>query len=334
MTRTLLSREDAGRVLAPFGLSARAITVIAQGTVNSNFRVETDGGTVFLRVNEGKRREDVDYEGALLWHLAGRRFPTPQPLRTSSGTPYVQVAGHLCTVFPWVEGHHVPEGDITAAHADRLGELLARMHVVAADFPGLRRGIYTFERIVERVARLSRRAAGVAEVAAVLPLLEDEIAWLGAARPVLTGLPLGTIHGDLFPDNLLWAGERLVAALDFEQASRGQLAYDLAVTLLANCWREGALVDGLAWSLLSGYQRVRELTLGEREGLWALCRTAALRFTVTRITDVFLPSLAAQSPAQPGKDFRDFLARLSWLRERGADALLPMVGERPPLRAV
>ena len=42
------------------------------------------------------------------------------------------------------------------------------------------------------------------------------------------------IHGDLFRDNVLWAGGEVAAILDFEQASGGSLAYDLAVCI--NDW--------------------------------------------------------------------------------------------------
>ena len=136
------------------------------------------------------------------------------------------------------------------------------------------------------------------------------------------------------------------AVLDFEQASIGRYVYDLAVTLLAWCFREeqrspglaseeGALLEALGWSLLAGYQRVRPLSDEEREALSVECRLAALRFTVTRITDVYLPSLPPESQApRPGKDFRDYLARLLHLRAAGAGVMARIVDEKPPLRAV
>src|SRR5579883_2374489 len=110
--KTDLSLDDLRRALAPFDLRPREVAPVEKGTVNSNFRAVTDGGTVFVRVNEGKREADVRYEGALLWHLGARRFPTPQPLRTVAGEPFValEVAGarKLITVFPWTAGRELP----------------------------------------------------------------------------------------------------------------------------------------------------------------------------------------------------------------------------------
>ena len=113
----------------------------------------------------------------------------------------------------------------------------------------------------------------------------------------------GIIHGDLFRDNVLWAGPQIAAILDFEQASGGSLAYDLAVCINDWCWDGGPRID-LAAALVAGYQRVRPLTDADREALPVELRAAAARFTITRITDVYLARVA-----NPEKDFRAFLAR-------------------------
>ena len=116
----------------------------------------------------------------------------------------------------------------------------------------------------------------------------------------------GLIHGDLFRDNVLWAPGpevRVGALLDFEQASGGSMAYDLAVCLNDWCWTGAPRLE-LCAALLDGYQRVRPLSAGDRAALPVEVRAAAARFTITRITDVYLANVD-----QPDKDFRAFLAR-------------------------
>ena len=301
-----LELDQAARLLRPFDLRPRSAERLPVGTINLVYRVVTDGGVVALRINRGKRPGDLAYEAALLWHLGARRFPTPQPLRTGDGRAFVVDGETQVSVFPWVEGTSLGDQGITVEHAREIGAVLGRLHRAAADFPGRRSGPYTFERIARRLEAVQ----GEARLAEVVPLLREEVAFLRGARPPL--LPLGTIHGDLFPDNVLFRGAALAAVLDFEQASFGRLAYDLAVTLLAWGHLEGALVDERMRALLAGYDSARPLQASEREGLWIELRTAALRFTVTRLTDLFLPGLE-----RPGKDFRDYLARLERLRELG-----------------
>ena len=101
---TELGNDDIARLLAPFDLRVRKTHALARGTINSNYRVTTDGGPIFLRVNEGKSEADVRYEAELLWWLGARRYPTPQPLRTSGGDPFVRFGSRLVTVFPFLVG--------------------------------------------------------------------------------------------------------------------------------------------------------------------------------------------------------------------------------------
>jgi homoserine kinase type II len=72
------------------------------------------------------------------------------------------------------------------------------------------------------------------------------------------------------------------------------------------CWSEAARQprEPLVAALLDGYRSVRELSAADREALPIELRLAAARFTITRITDVYLARVA-----NPEKDFRAFLAR-------------------------
>jgi homoserine kinase type II len=113
------------------------------------------------------------------------------------------------------------------------------------------------------------------------------------------------VHGDLFRDNVLWAGDDLVALLDWESASDGISIYDLAVTLLA--WCCGSALDwSLARALVHGYQTERAIDEREWEGLHWTLRVGCLRFATTRLVDVYL-----KDRYPPGyKSYERFLLRL------------------------
>ena len=122
-------------------------------------------------------------------------------------------------------------------------------------------------------------------------------------------MPRGLIHGDLFRDNVLWAGGWIVALLDFESASEGVFAYDLMVTVLAWCFGDGLDLT-LMRALIAGYERVRPLSAEERAGLVAEGCAAALRFTITRITDY---AMRVTDGPRVIKDWRRFERRLAQL---------------------
>jgi homoserine kinase type II len=277
---------------------------IAAGTINSNFSLQTERGRYFLRINEGKSLEDVAWEAQLLDWLAHHGFPTLAPLLTDSGAGYLDFQGKLLTLFPWSTGHHLAASAVTSRHASSLGQALGRLHRLGAQAPPswLRRSIYDQSHLRVRFNRVIAHCdPSLLSAVAILQRAMDEAEQSDAVRRASAET---LVHGDLFRDNVLWDENRLVAILDFEQASGGTVAYDLAVCLNDWCW-DGAPRPTLVAALIEGYQRERTLTTADRLALPVEVRASAMRFTITRITDVYLARVD-----NPEKDFRDFLARL------------------------
>lgn len=305
---TQLGLRELTEVAEAFELGTlRRHETIAAGTINSNFEVETDRGRFFVRVNEGKAEVDVAWEARLVAALAERGVIAPPPVLAKDGRPYAPLAserGKWVSVFPWRGGVHLAPSDVTVETAGRLGEALARLHVAGLALPeGWRRGsIYDHDHLT---ARFDRFASSLdPTLAHAIAILGEELSLAAAASAVRRRATQGLIHGDLFRDNVLWEGGEITAILDFEQASGGSLAYDLAVCINDWCWVAQPELT-LARGLIDGYQRVRPLTAGDREALPIEVRAAATRFTITRITDVYLARVT-----NPEKDFRAFLARV------------------------
>jgi homoserine kinase type II len=303
---TRLVDADLAELCSVFELGAlRGVQPISAGTINSNFLVETERGRWFLRINEGKSLADVAWEAQLVTALADGGVVTPPPVAARDGRPYAALPGmdKWVSVFPWRPGRHLGPDEITPDAAGVLGSALARFHRVGLDLPVTwrRRSIYDHDHLVARFARFADD--GDPQLVHAIEVLRDELAAGAAAIAVRQRATHGMIHGDLFRDNVLWDDGRLVAILDFEQASGGSLAYDLAVCINDWCW-DGAVRLDLAAALIAGYERVRALTAGDREAVTIEVRAAAARFTITRITDVYLAKVE-----NPDKDFRAFLAR-------------------------
>jgi homoserine kinase type II len=309
-TFTVLGATELGELAEAFGLgTVQASSTIAAGTINSNFVVTTETGRYFLRINEGKAEVDVAWESRLVGALAEAGVITPPPIVARDGRPYAPLVGagsnKWVSVFPWRAGEHLAAEAITPAIASTFGSALAQLHRAGMELPAAwRRGsIYDHDHLVARFERFERVHDPI--LADAKRIISEELAIAADAAHVRRRATHGIIHGDLFRDNVLWQDNRITAILDFEQASGGSLAYDLAVCINDWCWSSGQPRVELARALIEGYERGRPLTAGDRAALPYEIRAAATRFTITRITDVYL----ARVP-NPEKDFRAFLARV------------------------
>jgi homoserine kinase type II len=304
---TDLGADDAAALAARFGLGAlHRVEPIDAGTINSNFAIDTERGRFFLRINEGKTEDAVAWEAALVADLARAGVPAPVPLAADGGKRYAAWRDRWVSVFPWCAGSHRAPDEVTPEAAAELGLALGRIHLAGLAIPPAqhRPSRYTFGELEHRLRAITAAAATDASLADVVPVLHEEHAALVAATGVRAAATTGIIHGDLFRDNVLWVGDRIEAVLDFEQASAGSLAYDLAVAIADWTWVDGPSAN-LASALVAGYQDVRPLTRTDLMALPIEVRAAAWRFTITRLTDVYLPRID-----NPDKDFRDFFRRL------------------------
>jgi homoserine kinase type II len=316
-----LSADDVRGILAAFSLSGyRAHQPIAVGTINTNVRVETAAGPLFMRINEGKSEDDVRREAAIVAHVAARGVPTPVPLADTAGARFARWGDEFVSLFPWVPGRTLARAELTPAHAAGVGGALAKLHLASDGIADRRPGRYEPPEIDARLARISALARP--ELAAAVAVLRPELARLRSDR--VADLPLGIIHGDLFVDNVLY-GESgsLTGLIDFEQASWGRLAYDLAVTTLAFGYGRDDFRPEIVRALVDAYTDARPVSEAERAAFGAELRFVACRFAVTRITDVHLKRAAG---AAPGKNFQRYLDRLASVKAHLAarDGLLDL----------
>ena len=205
----------------------------------------------------------------------------PAPVPDSGGNTLKRLAGRPACLIEFLPG--VSIGAPTPALAAETGGALGQLHAAAADYGLARENTLSLGGWRELAEEIGPR---LHEIDASLPaLVEEEIAHLGERWPA--SLPRGTIHADLFPDNVLTLGGKVSGIIDFYFACTDSLAYDLAVTHAAWCFEdEGApLRQEVGEALVGGYEEVRRLTEAERQVFPLLCRGASLRFLLTRAYD-------------------------------------------------
>jgi homoserine kinase type II len=311
LTDELVDDYNLGRItnLAP----------IPQGSINSNYLIETPKARFLLRIDEVKSESEVKREIDLLAFLRKHSFPCPHPVQDRTGRVYRDYEGKCISLFRYLEGRMIPAARLRPAQLEAVGRALGELHVIGK---GYKKGIdnrFSFERIADLYLAVRGRLPNYFRK--VTRTLEDEIEYL--TRYLEGKLPKGIIHGDVFADNLLFRGDKVTAILDFEAACRGKFIFDIATAVNALCFDDGGYSIDRFRYLLHGYESVRTLSLAEWDAFPNELRYSSLRFTVTRLHDFFLRPFNGRQRVD--KDFNEFFERLRVLRrerEGGMEALL------------
>jgi homoserine kinase type II len=322
---TVLTPRELADALAAFGLPPpERVVPEPRGYVNTNHHVWSGGRRFFLRIAEGRSEADAAHEAEVTRFLWEARFPAPRVLAAADGRPFATVAGRPALLFAFAPGEALGDEAAGPEACRRVGEQLARLHEVGQAFPRDRPNPFGPERVRAWLAALREDGPADPEARAALPLLEEELARAGA----LPGAPRGLVHGDLFPDNVLWLGDRISAVLDWEMSCAAPFAYDLGVALCAWCAApDGALDRARAAALVAGYAGARRLEPETADALHPFARYAALRFTASRLFALRAPDLGRER--MPRKDWRPWRDRLLALRATGDAGLREAAGLAP-----
>ncbi|MBY0454516.1 MAG: homoserine kinase [Burkholderiaceae bacterium] len=295
---TQVSPQDASELLGRLQLGTlHKLRGIEGGIENTNYFVTCDQGQFVLTLFERLTAQQLPFYLHLMKHLADAGIPVPDPCADAHGEILHTVCGKPAALVNRLHGQSqlAPQ----AVHCAAVGQMLARMHLAASDYPRQQpnlRGLAWWNETVPVVLPYM-----LPEAAA---LLQSELDYQNqvAATASYAALPRGPVHADLFRDNVMFDGASLTGFFDFYFAGVDTWMFDLAVCLNDWCidWASGAHDAQRAQAMLQAYQSVRPLTDAERTLLNAMLRAGALRFWISRLWDYHLPRQASMlTPHDP-----------------------------------
>jgi homoserine kinase type II len=294
---TEVSDDDLARFVADYDIGGLlSCKGIAEGVENTNYILRAESGAYILTLYEKRvKREDLPFFIALMEHLSARGVSCPMPVKRRDGTALGELAGRPAAMVSFLEGIWIRRPNVE--HCAAVGRALAAMHLAAMDYPLRRPNALTvcgWRPLFDPVARRADAVQRDLEDAIRSELAFHEAHWPAA-------LPIGTIHADLFPDNVFFLKGEVSGLIDFYFACTDFLAYDVAICLNAWCFEQDHsfnVTKGRA--LLTGYADLRTLAAEEIAALPILARGAALRFLLTRLVDwMNVPPGALVKPKDP-----------------------------------
>ncbi|MGX1271195.1 phosphotransferase [Streptomyces phaeoluteigriseus] len=213
--------------------SALACEPVDQGLLNRGYRLRTTRGRYFLKHHFDP--DTADPVSIVRQHRATQRLadlgvPVAPPLPGRDGRTVAVVGGHAYALHPWVDGRHRHGAQLTRGACGRLGALLGMVHA-------------SLERVMPVHARARTTPAESSDPAGTFALIDDLLARVRGHRPADSfdelarhrllerrsllerhadrrpprSGPVGWVHGDFHPFNLLYRGDSPAAIVDWDR---------------------------------------------------------------------------------------------------------------------
>ncbi|MBY7649085.1 MAG: homoserine kinase [Candidatus Liberibacter europaeus] len=253
---------------------------IIEGVENSNFVIKTSIGTFVLTLFEKRMEEtDLPFFIELMNHVSANGLECPKPMPRNDGNLYGMLSGRPANIFSYIKGKTL--NHTSNNHCEEVGRMLALFHQKTANFNAYRKNMLS----LPECKTLWKKCLIHDTDDALKKEVDCELHFLEKFWP--KNLPIGIVHADLFPDNVLFYQNRIVGLIDFYFACNDFLMYDLSICINAWCFNEDYTYNqSKGNSIFKGYNEIREISIDELLALPILLRGSALRFFLTRFYDI------------------------------------------------
>jgi homoserine kinase type II len=273
--KTDLTDDDFSGILSAYDLGSYIRSEgILGGTVQTNYIVHTSIGKFVFRLYENRSRESVFFERDVLLHLGHHDYPCPTPIPHSDGS---YVGTHLekpYAIFKFLEGTHTKQPNW--AQWQQVIQKATELHILTENFssPNEEHRWNYNPGLCAKLAGSEALKIGTQDAQRKLHWLEHTLESLDLPP----SLPMGVCHCDFDFSNLLFKGDELAALLDFDDANRTYLLFDL-IHLIENwAWEHTQKTHDLekTRSVIQEYERHRPLSPVEKLHLFDVYKLSIL----------------------------------------------------------
>ena len=273
--KTSFTDDDFVNILSHYNLGAYVRSqAIQQGTVQTNFFINTSQGRFVFRYYESRSKTSVLFESDLLTYLAGHAYPCPGQIKNRQGAYVGLFRNKPYVLFEFVEGEPIEHPSVH--HWQQLVQKAAELQKVTQDFCSP----YTSHRwnyqpdLCYTLARAEAKRINTGDAHKKLTWLMHELTTLDLSP----SLPKGICHCDFHFSNVLFQGDEFVALLDFDDANYTFLQFDLVGLIEYWAWPHTVEVLDLAKArtIVQEYMKHRLLPAIEQRHLYDVYKLSIL----------------------------------------------------------
>ena len=305
---TQISQKEISSIQSNFNLEKIVnFKGIKQGIENTNYFLITKKNKYVLTIFEKRvKKSELPFFMKLMDKLNHKGISCPRPLKNKKGNYLFRLKNKLACISTIVEGKD--KKNLTPRQCLAVGQNIGKLHKSSFNIRLFRKNSFQGNKLDSLYKSIKFKTRRIA------PNLETV---LGYSRKNIKqnwpkNLPAGIIHADLFIDNIFFKKNKFSGFIDFYFSCNDFLIYELAICINALCfdYKKGKynLNKSKVLNLIKGYEKVRRISINEKNSLNILCRAAALRYLLTRIYDYFnTPKTALIKVKDPKEYFQKLI---------------------------
>lgn len=242
--------------------------LLTSGFANRNFQISTKTGNYFYRVcTQQDDIKNIVYEVNILAELKKIKFPTAYLISKKDGEFISDSDEGKVLIYEFKEGC---EPELNHQTISEIAKWIATLNNFKdyENYP--RKNVIHLDYCFELIKEFKTAPAKYPEI---FEYFEEQTQYL--VKPISQIIPKGLIHGDVFPDNTLFIGNKLSAVIDFEEVCVDNLLMEIGMCINGFCFVDNKLDIELMETFLFEYNQIRKISEKELELLYYYIQWAA-----------------------------------------------------------
>ena len=282
---TELNEDDIKNIIFKYELADCVnITPIYEGVQNSNYIITTNNKKYILTIFEDKYvASNLNNFLQLMLFLNKSGFSCPVPIQDNKRNIINLVSNKPYSLFTFLNGTSLSKYRLS--HFKLLGIDIAKLHVITYNYSKNIRQRFNNSFYIN--AFKDNRSLILKYNSNIENIFNNVLHDYRNLNKI--SMSKGIIHGDLFPDNVLFNKGKVSGFIDFYFSNSDFLISDIAIVIIAWGFHSTNyklnLNMAVVNTLLKSYNSIRKISYNELLALNILCKIYCIRFFLTRLID-------------------------------------------------
>jgi homoserine kinase type II len=230
----------------------KSIKRLTSGYANVNYKLVTSKGKYLYRICKERPKKNIIYETNIMDALKQIKFLTAFPIRRKDKKYITETNQGNVLIYEFIGGE---EPEINSKTVKEIARAVAKLNSFQNWKSFRRTNALRIDLCKDLIKKFDKSKNKYPEM---FDYFIEETNYL--LEPLKEKIPIGLVHGDVFPDNTKFKDDKLLAILDFEEVCTDNVLFDIGVTINGFCFRDNEIDSRLLAIFLKEYTKIRKIS--------------------------------------------------------------------------